>query len=104
MNACKHRKICEATRDCLRLRPKGKQSGSGPSTWPDANTRTAGVKSEPKSSCDCCGTWKRSYIGQQMMANASWLMRPDALLWSSTGCGCLQTIVKLFGNGRRVNE
>src|SRR5438046_7657151 len=59
MNACKHRKICEATRDCLRLRPKGKQSGSGPSTWPDANTRTAGVKSEPKSSCDCCGTWKR---------------------------------------------
>jgi hypothetical protein len=50
MNARKHRKICGAIRDCLRLRPKGKQSGSGPSTWPDANIRTAGVKSEPKSS------------------------------------------------------
>ena len=58
MNARKHRKICEATRDCLRLRPKGKQSGSGLSTWPDANARTAGVKSKPKSSRGCCGTWK----------------------------------------------
>src|SRR5712692_6927021 len=50
MNARKHRKIRQATRDCSRLGPKGKQSGSGPSSWPDANIGTAGVKSEPKSS------------------------------------------------------
>src|SRR6266581_2634064 len=36
-------------RDWLRLGPKGKQSGSGPPLWPDANTRTAGVQSGPKS-------------------------------------------------------
>jgi hypothetical protein len=50
MNARKHRKIRQATRDCSRLGPKGKQSGPGPSRWPDANIGTAGVKSEPKSS------------------------------------------------------
>ena len=50
MNARKHRHNRQATRDCLRLGPKGEQSGSGPSKWPDANIGTAGVKSEPKSS------------------------------------------------------
>src|SRR5881628_1935865 len=50
MNARKHRKISQAIRDCSRLGPKGKQSGSGPSSWPDANICAAGVKSEPKSS------------------------------------------------------
>ena len=37
-------------RDWLRLEPKGKQSGSGSLYWPEANTRTAGVQSGPKSS------------------------------------------------------
>src|SRR5436190_22236020 len=42
------------------LGQNGKQSGSGPLWWPDANTRTAGVKSKPKSFLgDYCGTWKR---------------------------------------------
>jgi len=50
MNARKHRKVSQAIRDCLRLGPKGKQSGSGPSSWPDANLCAAGVESEPKSS------------------------------------------------------
>ena len=50
MNARKHRKIRQATRDCSRLGPKGKQSGSGRLRWPDANIGTAGVESEPKSS------------------------------------------------------
>jgi hypothetical protein len=49
MNARKHREIEQATRDGSRLGPKGKQSGSGSSLWPDANTCTAGVQSEPKS-------------------------------------------------------
>ena len=31
------------------LGQNGKQSGSGPALWPDANTRTAGVKSKSKS-------------------------------------------------------
>jgi len=31
------------------LGQNGKQSGSGPALWPDANTRTAGVESKPKS-------------------------------------------------------
>src|SRR5258706_249384 len=50
MNAHKHRQFSQATRDCLRLGPKGKQSGSGSLRWPDANICAAGVKSEPKSS------------------------------------------------------
>ena len=50
MNARKHRKFSQATRDCSRLGPKGKQSGSGRLRWPDANIGTAGVESEPKSS------------------------------------------------------
>jgi hypothetical protein len=31
------------------LGQNGKQSGSGPVRWPDANIRTAGVESKPKS-------------------------------------------------------
>ena len=49
MNARKHREIGQAIRDWLRLGPKGRQSGSGPSLWPDAQRCTAGVQSGPKS-------------------------------------------------------
>src|SRR4051812_15937946 len=58
MNARKHCKLKQAKETDNRLGPKGKQSGSGPLLWPDANTRTAGVQSEPKSSCEHCRTWK----------------------------------------------
>jgi hypothetical protein len=37
MNARKHREIEQATRDWLRLGPKGEQSGSGSLPWPDTN-------------------------------------------------------------------
>ena len=49
MNAHKHRHREQATRGCLRLEPTGTQSGSGALTSPDANLKTAGVQSEPKS-------------------------------------------------------
>jgi len=42
MNARKHRKW-EQAKETDRLGPKGKQSGSGSGTFPDANSRTAGV-------------------------------------------------------------
>ena len=42
-----------------RLEPKGKQPGSGPPEWPDADSRAAGVQSEPKSSGELGRTWKR---------------------------------------------
>ena len=37
LNTRKHRHREQATRGCLRLGPKGKRSGSGFLTWPDAN-------------------------------------------------------------------
>ena len=37
LNTRKHRQREQATRGCLRLGPKGKRSGSGSLTWPDAN-------------------------------------------------------------------
>jgi len=49
LNAHKHRHREQATRGCLRLEPTGTQSGSGALTSPDANLKTAGVQSEPKS-------------------------------------------------------
>jgi len=49
LNAHKHRHREQATRGCLRLEPTGTQSGSGALTSPDANSKTAGVQSEPKS-------------------------------------------------------
>jgi hypothetical protein len=58
MNARKHRYTQQA-KETERLEPKGKQPGSGPPEWPDADSRAAGVQSEPKSSCEVCRTWKR---------------------------------------------
>jgi hypothetical protein len=49
LNARQHRHREQATRGCLRLEPTGTQSGSGALTSPDANSKTAGVQSEPKS-------------------------------------------------------
>src|SRR6266550_9163415 len=37
VNTRKHRHKQQARRGCLRLGPKGKRSGSGSLTWPDAN-------------------------------------------------------------------
>jgi len=37
LNTRKHRHWEQATRGCSRLEPKGKRSGSGSLTWPDAN-------------------------------------------------------------------
>ena len=37
MNARKHRK-CKQAKETVRLEPKGMRSGSGPVTWPDANS------------------------------------------------------------------
>ena len=37
LNSRKHRHQEQAIRGCLRLGPKGKRSGSGSLTWPDAN-------------------------------------------------------------------
>jgi len=59
MNARKHRKWEQAARDCLRLGPKGMQYGSDSGRCPDANNKAAGVESEPKSSRENYGTWKR---------------------------------------------
>jgi len=49
LNAHKHRHREQAIRGCLRLGPTGTQFGSGALTSPDANSKTAGVQSEPKS-------------------------------------------------------
>jgi len=47
MNARKHRKCEQATRDCLRLGPKGTQSGSRAVTHLDANARLPVYRADP---------------------------------------------------------
>ena len=58
MNARKHR-YTQQDKETDRLGPKGRQSGSGAPESPDANQRTAGVQSEPKSSWEHCRTRER---------------------------------------------
>jgi hypothetical protein len=56
MKARKHRYTQQA-KETERLEPKGKQTGSGPPEWPDADQSAAGVQSRNRPAAPSYGEW-----------------------------------------------